>query len=101
MNEEEIMTKDAHGNILSQGDTVISTQNLMAGKMKIQKGTKVKNIRLTDDPEVIEGKIDGSMMVLKTCFFKKEFADRHSFFSRLTLICKITCCINYWNGWWF
>ena len=28
--------KDAHGNILSQGDTVISTQNLMAGKMKIQ-----------------------------------------------------------------
>lgn len=69
--EEIIVTKDAHGNILTAGDTVISTQNLMAGKEKIQKGTKVKNIRLTDDPEVIEGKIDGSMMVLKTCFFKK------------------------------
>lgn len=36
MNDETI-TKDANGNILSQGDTVISTQNLMAGKMKIQK----------------------------------------------------------------
>lgn len=71
MNKEEIVAKDAHGNTLAQGDTVISTQNLMAGKMKIQKGTKVKNIRLTDDPEIIEGKIDGSMMVLKTCFFKK------------------------------
>lgn len=72
MDEEEIVvTKDAHGNILTTGDTVISTQNLMAGKEKIQKGTKVKNIRLTDDPELIEGKIDGSMMVLKTCFFKK------------------------------
>ncbi len=72
MDEEEIVvTKDAHGNILTAGDTVISTQNLMAGKEKIQKGTKVKNIRLTDDPELIEGKIDGSMMVLKTCFFKK------------------------------
>jgi protein PhnA len=71
MNEEETITKDANGNILTQGDTVISTQNLMAGKEKIQKGTKVKNIRLTDNPEVIEGKIDGSMMVLKTCFFKK------------------------------
>lgn len=70
-NEESVATKDAHGNMLSHGDTVISTQNLMAGKMKIQKGTKVKNIRLTDDPEVIEGKIDGSMMVLKCCFFKK------------------------------
>lgn len=69
--EDTLVVKDAHGNILSQGDTVISTQNLMAGKEKIQKGTKVKNIRLTDDPEFIEGKIDGSMMVLKTCFFKK------------------------------
>lgn len=71
MDEEIQITKDAHGNTLTAGDTVISTQNLMAGKMKIQKGTKVKNIRLTDDPEVIEGKIDGSVMVLKTCFFKK------------------------------
>ena len=69
--EEIIVAKDAHGNILTAGDTVISTQNLMAEKEKIQKGTKVKNIRLTDDPEVIEGKIDGTMMVLKTCFFKK------------------------------
>ncbi len=52
--EEIVVTKDAHGNILAQGDTVISTQNLMAGKEKIQKGIKVKNIRLTDNPEVIE-----------------------------------------------
>lgn len=71
MDDEIQVTKDAHGNILAQGDTVISTQNLMAGKEKIQKGTKVKNIRLTDDPEVIEGKIDGSLMVLKVSFFKK------------------------------
>jgi len=69
--DEEIVVKDANGNPLARGDTVISTQNLTAGKMKIQKGTKVKNIRLTDDPELIEGKIDGDMMVLKTCFFKK------------------------------
>lgn len=68
---ENLIVTDANGNILTAGDTVISTQNLMAGKMKIQKGTKVKNIRLTDDSEVIEGKIDGAMMVLKTCFFKK------------------------------
>lgn len=68
---EDIIVTDANGNTLASGDTVVSTQNLMAGKMKIQKGTKVKNIRLTDDPEVIEGKIDGSTMVLKTCFFKK------------------------------
>lgn len=68
---EDIVVTDANGNTLAKGDTVISTQNLMAGSMKIQKWTKVKNIRLTDDPELIEGKIDGSTMVLKTCFFKK------------------------------
>lgn len=68
---EEIIVTDANGNVLTKGDTVISTQNLMAGSMKIQKWTKVKNIRLTDDPELIEGKIDGTTMVLKTCFFKK------------------------------
>ncbi len=68
---EDTAVTDANGNVLAKGDTVISTQNLMAGSMKIQKWTKVKNIRLTDDPELIEGKIDGSTMVLKTCFFKK------------------------------
>ena len=71
MDDEIQVTKDANGNILTAGDTVISTQNRRAGKGKIQKGTKVKNIRLTDDPELIEGKIDGAMRVLKTCFFKK------------------------------
>ena len=37
MDDEIQLTKDAHGNILAAGDTVISTQNLMAGKEKIQK----------------------------------------------------------------
>jgi len=32
----------------------------------------VKNIRLiSDDTEVIEGRVDGVVMVLKTCFVKK------------------------------
>jgi uncharacterized Zn ribbon protein len=34
---DDIIVTDANGNILIAGDTVISTQNLMAGKMKIQK----------------------------------------------------------------
>ena len=72
--EEIIVTKDAHGNILTAGDTVISTQNLMAGKEKIQKGTKVKNIRLTDgnDGHNIDCKIDGfGSMSLKSEFVRK------------------------------
>jgi len=34
---EDIVVTDANGNTLAKGDTVISTQNLMAGSMKIQK----------------------------------------------------------------
>lgn len=38
----------------------------------IKRGTVIKNIRLTDDAEAIEGKVDGTMLVLKTCFLKKK-----------------------------
>ena len=37
----------------------------------IKRGTKVKSIRLTDNPEEVDCKIDGSSIVLKTCFLKK------------------------------
>jgi protein PhnA len=37
----------------------------------IKRGTVVKNIRLTDDPNEVEGKVEKSMMVLKAEFLKK------------------------------
>ena len=40
--------------------------------MVIKRGTKVKGIRLTEDPTEVDCKIDGSSIVLKTCFLKKE-----------------------------
>jgi protein PhnA len=48
-------------------------QNLkVKGTKDIKKWTAVKNIRLiSDDNEVIEGRVDGVVMVLKTCFIKK------------------------------
>ena len=39
--------------------------------MVIKRGTKVRSIRLTDNVEVVDCKIDGSDIVLKTCFLKK------------------------------
>ncbi len=38
----------------------------------IRQGTVVKNIRLTDDEELIEGKVEGSMIVLRTEFLRKK-----------------------------
>jgi protein PhnA len=32
----------------------------------------VKNIRLTDDEDAIEGKVEGSVIVIKTCYLKKK-----------------------------
>lgn len=66
--------KDSNGNILSAGDTVIVIKSLKVKGMQndIKRGTAVKNIRLTDSEEEIEGKVDGTVLVLKTCFLKKK-----------------------------
>ena len=41
---------DINGNELKNGDTVITVKDLKVGKDKVKSGTKVKNIRLLDDP---------------------------------------------------
>jgi protein PhnA len=66
--------KDSNGNLLNAGDSVIVIKSLKVKGMSgdIKRGTVVKNIRLTDDDEAIEGKVDGTMLVLKTCFLKKK-----------------------------
>ncbi|HEX5626116.1 MAG TPA: alkylphosphonate utilization protein [Saprospiraceae bacterium] len=71
---DPIETKDSNGNALQNGDSVLIIQNLkVKGFTKdLKRGTVVKNIRLTDDPEAIEGKVEGSMLVLKTCYLKKK-----------------------------
>ncbi|MCX6312299.1 MAG: alkylphosphonate utilization protein [Bacteroidetes bacterium] len=67
-------TKDSSGTILSAGDTVsvIKSLKVKGSSDVVKQGTVVKNIRLTDDPELIEGKVDGSMIVLRTEFLRKK-----------------------------
>lgn len=68
--------KDAHGNILNDGDTVTVIKDLkIKGSSSVVKvGTKVKNIRLMDagDGHDIACKIDGfGAMNLKSEYVKK------------------------------
>jgi len=66
--------KDANGNILQNGDSVIIVKDLpVKGAAKsIKSGTKVKNIRLTDGDHNIDCKIDGfGAMALKSEFVRK------------------------------
>ena len=71
--ESDAVAKDSNGAILADGDsvTVIKDLKVKGSSMVIKRGTKVKSIRLTDDPEHVDCKIDGSSIVLKTCFLKK------------------------------
>lgn len=66
--------KDSNGAELLDGDsvTVIKDLKVKGSSMVIKRGTKVKSIRLTEDPGEVNCKIDGSSIVLKTCFLKKE-----------------------------
>lgn len=65
--------KDSNGSLLSDGDsvTVIKDLKVKGSSMTIKRGTTVKKIRLTDDAEEVDCKVDGSSIVLKTCFLKK------------------------------
>lgn len=68
------VVKDANGNILQDGDTVVLIKDLpVKGAPKpIKAGTKVKNIKLTDGDHNIDCRIDGfGAMALKSIYVRK------------------------------
>ena len=73
--EDDIITKDAYGNVLANGDAVILVKDLKVkgSTVTLKKGTKIKNIRLTDDEAEIECNSDAVKgLVLRTEFVKKS-----------------------------
>ncbi len=72
--DEQRVWKDAHGNVLQDGDTVTLIKDLkVKGSSSVLKvGTKVKNIRLVEGDHDIDCRIDGfGSMQLKSEFVKK------------------------------
>lgn len=68
------VVKDANGNVLADGDTVIIIKDLpVKGASKsIKAGTKVKNIKLTTGDHNIDCRVDGfGAMGLKSIYVKK------------------------------
>lgn len=65
--------KDSNGTLLNAGDTVTVIKDLKVkgSSSVIKRGTVVKNIRLTDSEDEIEGKVEKTVMVLKTIYLKK------------------------------
>jgi len=71
---DALVVKDAHGNVLQDGDsvTIIKDLKVKGSSSVVKVGTKVKNIRLVDGDHNIDCKIDGiGPMALKSEFVKK------------------------------
>ncbi|MFL5813627.1 MAG: PhnA domain-containing protein [Bdellovibrionia bacterium] len=68
-----VVVKDSNGTPLAEGDTVMVIKDLKVkgGSSDLKRGTVIKKVHLIDDPDVIECRVDGSTLVLKTIFLKK------------------------------
>jgi protein PhnA len=72
--ETQRVVRDAHGNVLADGDavTLIKDLKVKGSSLVLKVGTKVKSIRLVDGDHDIDCKIDGvGAMQLKSEFVKK------------------------------
>lgn len=67
-------TRDSNGNILVEGDSVSIIKDLVVkgAGFTAKQGTTVKNIKMAQgDPTHIQGRVNGTMIFLKTEFLKK------------------------------
>ncbi len=66
-------TRDSNGNILVDGDTVMTIKDLKVKGMPktLKRGEAIKGIRLTGSASEVECRIGKSTVVLKTEFLKK------------------------------
>lgn len=72
--EDISATTDCNGNPLQAGDNVVVTKDLpVKGTSFVAKrGTTVRGIALTSNPTQIEGRVNGTRIVLLTKFVKKS-----------------------------
>jgi protein PhnA len=71
---EKIIHKDSNGAILNAGDSVVLIKDLKVsgGGFTAKRGTAVRRITLVhDNPEHIEGKVEGQHIVILTQYVKK------------------------------
>jgi len=71
--DDTVTSKDSNGATLLAGDTVtlIKDLDVKGAGFTAKRGTVVKNISLTNNPEHIEGRVNGTRIVLLTKFLKK------------------------------
>ena len=71
---DKVVHKDSNGTILEPGDTVVLIKDLKVkgASLVAKRGTAVRRIRLVhDNPNHIEGKVEGQTVVILTQYVKK------------------------------
>jgi protein PhnA len=72
---DEVVVRDANGTPLADGDqvTLIKDLDVKGAGQTLRRGTLIKSIRLTDDPQEIDCRFDGIRgLVLRAEFVKKR-----------------------------
>jgi len=72
---EMVVVRDSVGNVLADGDqvTVIKDLEVKGAGQVLRRGTLIKSIRLTDDPQEIDCRYEGIKgLVLRAEFVKKR-----------------------------
>lgn len=71
--EDKVPTVDVNGTVLAMGDTVhlVKDLNVKGAGFTAKRGTVVRNIGLSDNPEHIEGKVNGTRIVIIAAYTKK------------------------------
>jgi protein PhnA len=71
--DDDVKHVDSNGVVLQAGDTVtlIKDLDVKGSSLTAKRGTAVRNIGLTSNPEHIEGRVDGQRIVILTKYVKK------------------------------
>ena len=69
----DALVKDAHGQLLADGDAVVLIKDLKVkgSSITLKMGTKVKSIRLVGGDHEVDCRMEGGSFMLKACYLKK------------------------------
>ncbi|GGY26655.1 hypothetical protein GCM10011289_32770 [Paludibacterium paludis] len=70
---QETVVKDANGNVLNDGDSVVLIKDLKVKgtSITLKQGSKAKSIRLVDGDHEVDCRLDAGNFMLKACYLKK------------------------------
>ena len=71
--DADALIKDANGNILTDGDSVVLIKEVKVkgSSITLKMGTKVKSIRLVGGDHEVDCRMDGGSFMLKACYLRK------------------------------